>query len=106
MRQLVKMINRTDVNGNPTGGFAKGVGINIGWQDGPLGNPPDLAKHNGAFVEGVIEAAIGRLKYFQSSKFHSDFNQDAIEHLEMALAALDARTEQRKRAGVEGMHAV
>lgn len=104
MRQFLKGVNRYDDKGNPAGGYVKGVGINIGWQDGPLGNPPDLSKHNGAFIEGVIESAIGRLRFFQESKFKCKENEDAIYFLEQALVSLDSRTKDRKDRNVEGTH--
>lgn len=106
MRQFLKGQNQVDDQGNPTGGYVRGVGINIKWQEGPLGNPPDLSKHNGAFVEGLLEAAYNRLKFFQGSKFKHSSNQEAMELVEKALAALDSRTQERKAAGKEGTHAV
>lgn len=107
MRQALHQVrNSFDENGNPTGGAVSAVGIKIKWQDGPLGNPPDMAKHNGAFVEGVIEAAKQRLMFFQGTKFAHDSNAQAIQHLEAALDALDLRTAERKERGVEGKHEV
>lgn len=106
MRQFLKVVNVADENGNPTGGHVKGVGINIKWQEGPLGNPPDLAKHNGAFVEGALEAGLQRLEYFQKSRFAHPSNQSAIDHIKAALDALDTRTAERRSRQVEGTHAV
>jgi len=106
VRQFLKGVNNVDANGNPSGGYVKGVGLNIKWQEGPLGNPPNLANHNGAFVEGAIEAAKQRLEFFQKSKFAHPSNQAAIDYLAAALDALDTRTEERKARKVEGTHAV
>ena len=107
MRQKLDMVdNHMGNDGHPTGGAVSAVGIEIQWQDGPLGNPPDMKKHNGAFVEGVIEAAKRRLQFFQEGPFAHPKNQEAIEHLEAALVALDARTAERKERGVEGLHEV
>lgn len=106
MRQTLACVNKSDGNANPTGGHVSGVGIDIDWQDGPLGNPPDMERQNGAFVEGVIEAAIQRLQYFQTSKFVCRENAIAITKLEEALHWLDARTSKRGVAGVEGTHQI
>ena len=104
MRQALDCRNVTDANGNPTGGWVTGVGISINWQRGPLGRDGDRLEPNGAFVEGVIEAALRRLQFFQGSKFACSENQAAIEHLEAALGALDTRTHRREQEGTEGTH--
>ena len=69
MRQPVTENHKLDVNGNQAGGTTEGVGIKIDWQDGPLGRDANRKEPNGAFVEGVIAAAIGRLKFYNSGKF-------------------------------------
>lgn len=104
MRQDLEISNQTDENGNPTGGTVVGAGISIQWQDGPLGMGADRTEPNGAFVEGIIQAAISRMEFFQDSKFNSGFNAQALEHLKLAMAALDARTAERTERGVEGTH--
>ena len=96
----------TDDNGNPTGGKTTGIGIEINWQDGPLGNPPDMSKQNGAFIEGAIDACINRLKFFQDSKFSCRENALAITKLEEALLWLQKRMIDRQAQGVEGLHKV
>ncbi len=105
MRQDILERHKTDAAGNPTGGSTTGRGIQIFWQDGPLqdsqGHP---LSPNGAFVEGVIEAAKARLEYFQSSKFANPHNVRAINALKVALAALDERTDERAERGVLGFH--
>lgn len=104
MLQKINSENRTDENGNPTGGTAIGVGINISWQDGPLGRGENRQKPNGAFVEGVIEAARQRLTFYQESKFKCRENALAITKLEEALHWLQHRTMDRELREVEGTH--
>lgn len=105
MNQDIKFENWNDVNGNPAGGNVEGVGIKINWQDGPLGRGDAKAKPNGAFVEGVIAAAIQRIEYYQSSKFACRENAIALTHLETALLWLNKRTADRESRSVEGTHA-
>ena len=106
MRQKIEVTNKTDESGNPTGGMVEGVGITIAWQDGPLGREPGRQQQNGAFVEGVIEAAIRRLMFFQESKFKCRENALAITKLEEALHWLDHRTKDRIEREVEGTHQI
>jgi hypothetical protein len=106
MRQVLEVINATDTEGNPAGGSVIGNGINIRWQDGPLGRGEERETPNGAFVEGVIEAALQRIQYYQSSQFKCRENSIAITKLEEALHWLDSRTKDREARGVEGTHAV
>lgn len=98
--------NCLDLNGNPTGGWVKGEGLAINWQNGPLGRDKDRVAPNGAFTETVIAAVIQRLEYFQKSKFACVENQNAIAHLQLALDHLDSRTKKREAQKVEGTHAV
>ena len=98
------IINDVDQEGNPTGGGVEGTGILIQWQDGPLGRDEDRKIPNGAFVETIISAAKQRLEFFQQSKFACPENQEAIGHLDAALAALEARTKAREERKVEGTH--
>ena len=104
MRQHIASAHSTDHAGNPAGGTTTGVGINIDWQNGPLGRGADQKEPNGAFVEGVIAAALDRLQFFQTSKFASPLNAGVISCLESALRLLDARTTEREARGVEGTH--
>jgi len=96
----------TDMHGNPAGGTTSSVGMVINWQDGPLGRNGERQEPNGAFVEGVIAAAIGRLEYYQHSKFHCVENAVALGHLRAALEVLKERTRGREARQVEGTHAV
>ena len=94
----------TDKDGNPAGGTASGRGFAISWQNGPLGRGVDRREPNGAFVEDVVAAALGRLDFYQASRFNCAANAKAIEHLQAALEALDARTRDRETRAVEGTH--
>ena len=104
MRQAIVGVHHTDTDGNPARGTTTGVGISILWQDGPLGRGADRKEPNGAFVEGVIAAAIDRLEYYQRSRFACRENEDAITFLTDALVALDQRTATREARQVEGTH--
>ena len=97
--------NDEDTNGNPTGGYVSGPGLQIFWQNGPLGRPPKPA--TGAFVEDVIEAARQRLEFYQKAsggKFACRENALAITKLEEALHWLTARRIERESRGVQGEH--
>ena len=106
MIQEIQANNQVDENSNPTGGSVSGLGIQIDWQNGPLGTGADRKEPNGAFVEGVISAAIQRLEFFQNSKFKCRENALAITKLEEALHWLNWRTAKRVDLGVEGTHQV
>ena len=96
--------NNTDVDKNPTGGCVVGTGLNIAWQDGPLGREPYRALPNGAFVETVISAVIQRLQFYQDSKYSCRENAIAITKLEEANLWLNKRTVDRENRQVEGTH--
>lgn len=98
--------HHNDKDGNPAGGTTWGKGISISWQNGPLGRGEDRVEPNGAFVEGVIEAAIDRLNYYQESKFKCRENALAITKLEEALHWCNHRTAKREEREVEGTHEV
>lgn len=104
MKQKLTQRHETDENGNPAGGWTTSVGIDINWQNGPLGRGEGRKEPNGAFVEGVIEAALGRLQYYQESQFNCRENAIAITKLEEALLWLGKRTADREARGVEGTH--
>jgi hypothetical protein len=108
MRQQITSHHITNLNGNPTGGSTTGMGITIAWQDGPLGRGDARRAPTGAFVEGVIEAALDRLGWYQTAsagRFKCRENALAITKLEEALLWLDHRTLAREARGVEGTHA-
>lgn len=104
MMQELECVNKVDDNNNPNGGIVTGTGIDIVWQSGPLGTGPKRQAPNGAFVEGVIQAAIQRLEFFQLSKFNCEDNRMCLVHLRAALEYLNQRTDSRKARGVEGTH--
>lgn len=58
---------------------------------------------NGTTNEAVIFVAIDRLQ-FLDGLMPSEYNKDAIQHLEAALLALQNRTADREGRGVEGKH--
>ncbi len=115
MRQKIQQRHEIDAVGNPGGGETTGTGIDIKWQNGPLGRTP-VSTPNGAFVEGVILAAIGRLQFYQTTKvpnytgtpgettlkFACRENALAITKLEEALMWLEERTRGREERKVEG----
>lgn len=90
----------------PQGGTTMGYGFTIAWQNGPLGRTVDERNRNrnGAFVEDVIAAAIGRIRFYEQSQFSCPENKEALGHLELALAALERRTLRREKQGIEGTH--
>ena len=97
--------NKVDKDGNPSGGHVKGNGLEIRWQNGPLGRPP--MKPNGAFVEDVLEAARQRLDFYQresGGKFACRENALAITHIEEAILWLQQRRLEREQRGVQGTH--
>lgn len=106
MRQPIEQTHNIDGAGNPAGGTTRGVGIAIDWQNGPLAVDGVRTEPNGAFVEDVIDAAIGRIEFYQGSKFHCLENATALGHLKAAAEVLAERTRGRERRGVEGTHQV
>jgi hypothetical protein len=94
-----------DSAGRSAGGCTTGVGFTISWQNGPLGRDGDRKKPNGAFVEDIIDAAIGRLEFCQSGQFASEYNERAIAKLRLAVTELNNRTADREKRAVEGTHA-
>jgi len=100
--------NWSDASGNPAGGVASGRGFTISWQNGPLGavGTTDRKEPNGAFVEDVIQAVIGRIDFYQLSRFNCSDNAEALEHLHKAAEALERRTKDREARVVEGTHTV
>ena len=104
MKQTIEARNYSDANGNPAGGFVEGRGISIRWQEGPLGRDGERREPNGAFVEGVIAAAINRMEFYQSAQFACEENAEALAHLRSALSVLEMRTARREALGIEGTH--
>jgi hypothetical protein len=95
-----------EADGNPAGGAVQATGMDIVWQDGPLGRGAERKEPNGAFVETVIMAAKQRIEFYQDGQFKCRENALAITKLEEALHWLNSRTVSRERRAVEGTHAV
>ena len=107
MLQKFEAVNTTDDSGNPTGGYVRATGLQIDWQDGPLGRGEDRQDPNGAFVETVIAAAKQRIEFYNEAaggKFRCRENSLAITKLDEALHWLDHRTKEREQRQVEGTH--
>lgn len=115
--QLFNAQNFFDQDGDPAGGFATAIGIDIRWQNGPLGrcvcepgtcpgsgHGCERRLPNGAFVETLLYIVRSRLEWYQSSKFKSEYNAVAIEKIMEALDTLNRRTQTREARGVEGTH--
>lgn len=99
--------HEVDDNGNPAGGWSQAIGAHVEWQKGPLRNPDGTWNpRNGAFVEDLIRMAIGRLEFYNSTKFACRENSLAITKLQEALHWMNHRTADRERRGVEGSHEV
>lgn len=105
MRQDVEVRNISDGNQNPAGGWARGLGIDIRWQDGPL-REPDGIEHmpNGAFVEDVLEVCQRRIEFYQESRFNCIENAMAISCIQRARDELARRIDRRVAAGIQGTH--
>lgn len=100
-------IQHRSEGGNPAGGHVHGIGIEIHFQNGPMGIVgANRIGQNGAFVEDLINSAISRLEFYQKSKFKSEHNEEAIKGLQVALKALNERSKDREERGVEGTHKV
>lgn len=96
-----------DAAGTPSGGSSSARGIQVDWQHGPLGRGEDRVEPTGAFVETVIEIALGRLRFYQTAsdgKFACRENALAVTHLEEGLHWLNHRTAAREAREVEGLN--
>ena len=104
MKQGIFQEHWSDDQGRPAGGVSSGRGLAISWQNGPLGRGDERREPNGAFVEDVIDAVIGRIEFYEASEFACSENQEALEHLRAVARALDRRTKEREARRVEGLH--
>ncbi len=80
--------------------------INIKFQSGPIRQKDTEGKLNGVNgcqIEDVIDVLVSRLEEFQKSDFACTENAQAIRNLGEAKHCLEARTNRRQLAGVEGM---
>ena len=106
MEQQIQESHITDSNHNPAGGKSSATGFVINWQNGPLGRGDDRKPPNGAFVESIIQAAIGRMSFYQRSKFRCLENAEVIHLLKKSISILNGRTKARDQRGVEGTHQI
>ena len=98
--------NWLDANGNPAGGYIKGLGMEIHFQDGPLGRGAERRPANGAFVEDIETGLIHRMEFYQRTRFACRENALVITKLEEAQHWGQHRTRQREARGVEGLNVV
>lgn len=106
LQKFAHVWNSVDADGKPAGGHVLATGLEIVWQNGPLGRGLGREEPNGAFVETVIAAALQRIEFYQSGEFKCRENALAITKLEEALHWLNHRTQAREARGVEGTHSV
>ena len=95
-RVITKTVH--DRDGRVTGGFARGIGIQIDWQNGPLeeGQLP-----NGAFVEGVLQTVLDRLLAYQETDLSCRENALAITKFQERMHWLEERRRARRGRGVQ-----
>ena len=62
-----------------------GKGLEIEWQDGPLGQGTDAREPNGTFVEDGLAAMRDRIDWYQTTAFACSENAAAIADLDSAL---------------------
>lgn len=104
MNQQFTSQHFVDENKNPAGGLSEAVGIKVQWQNGPLKKNGVQTEPNGAFVETVLNIAKDRILFYQGSRFACADNAEALEHITKAIEALNRRTADRTKRGVEGTH--
>ena len=61
---------------------------------------------NGITPEALLAILIDRLESFQTGPYKSNYNADALYHLQAAMDALHRRTRDRMAQGIEGTMAV
>ena len=97
-------VNYLDADGNPAGGYVKGMGMELRFQDGPLGRGDTRKAANGAFVEDVETGLLIRMRFYQSTRFNCRENALVITKLEEAQHWGQHRTRDREARGVEGLN--
>lgn len=60
--------------------------------------------NNGVTPEVLLAICAHRLQGFQAGPFPSPYNEEALDHINLALVALKSRTKQRVAKGIEGTH--
>lgn len=73
------------------------------FHEGPLAGE-NAGEVNGVMIENLLAICADRLQTHQDSKYACDENQDALDHIKMAVAALKSRTAKREERKVEGTH--
>lgn len=73
----------------------------VDFQNGPIKE----AGVNGVTHEALLAILIDRMEGFQAGQYASTDNQVALDHMKIALDALQNRTRARIARGVEGTHA-
>ena len=86
-----------DENNNPKGGYAVGPGFSIQWQAG-------VGPQNGAFPETVLGAVLERFIELQNTRFCCSENASVMYALNHALEAIQSRSKDRTKRGVENTH--
>lgn len=106
-KDLVGKYNVDPKTGVGTGGYTKGRGIYIAWQDGPRGTGEDRVEPNGATLEDVILAVRHRLEFLNKAgkgRMECEENRIALANLQNCLKAMNDRTRNRVTREVEGTH--
>ena len=98
----VRGSNEFDGSDNPAGGWVQGKGLEIHWEDGPLGRGDERREPSGASVEAVVMAVIERMEFYQSSRLRCPENARTITRLQEAVHWMTHRTQDRELRGVEG----
>jgi peptidyl-prolyl cis-trans isomerase B (cyclophilin B) len=81
-------------------GFDTKPDLSLQFQEGPI---PSVGV-NGVTLESVLAVSAHRLEGLQSGRFACEENQDALDHINKAIDALNRRTRARIARGVEGTH--
>lgn len=75
--------------------------INIPFQKGPR---KERDSQHGVVDQDLLEIVRHRLKCFQAGEYKSEYNEKALEHIEMALMYLNRRVEDRIERNVLGTY--
>jgi hypothetical protein len=77
-----------------------GTIMDIHFQNGHI----QLNGVNGTFLEDLLCICRHRLECFQKGNFACETNQSALDHIKLALEALNSRTQDRKERNVLGTY--
>lgn len=80
--------NATNEFGELAGGYVRGVGIELVFQDGPL---KEDEYPSGCFVEHLLEAVQQRIAWYQENGTPCDENAEAVAAIQVAINALIRR---------------